>query len=114
MGRACIATLSKYTYNEIVIVSERLKLYIRNVMAKYDKLIRKILDGLSDANINFNDIRNLLISLGFEERRRGSHHLFRKEGVSEKINLQKDGNKAKPYQIKQIRKILIKYKLGSR
>jgi len=83
-------------------------------MAKYDKIIRQILDGLSDANINFNDVRNLLISLGFEERIKGSHHIYRKTGVVEKINLQKDGNKAKPYQIKQIRNILIRYKLGIR
>ncbi len=49
--------------------------------------------------------------LGFEERIRGSHHIFRKEGISEKINLQKDGNKAKPYQVRQVRTILLKYKL---
>ena len=83
-------------------------------MAKYNKIIRKILDGFSDANINFTDVRNLLLSLGFEERVQGSHHLFRKEGIEEKINIQKDGNKAKPYQIKQIRLILIKHKLGQR
>lgn len=83
-------------------------------MGRHDKLIRLILDGLSDANINFNEVRKLLLNLDFEERIRGSHHLFRKEGILEKINLQKDGNKAKPYQIKQVRKVLIKYKLGSR
>jgi len=42
----------------------------------------------------------------------GSHHIFRKAGVEEKINIQKDGNKAKPYQIKQIRKIFLSYHLG--
>ncbi len=83
-------------------------------MAKYDKIIRQILDGLSDANINFNDVRNLLISLGFEERIKGSHYIYRKAGIAEKINLQEDGNKAKPYQIKQVRNILLKYKLGRR
>jgi len=83
-------------------------------MAKYDKIIRQVLDGLSDSNINFNDVRNLLISLGFEERIKGSHHIYRKAGILEKINLQKDGNKAKPYQIKQVRNILLNYKLGLR
>jgi predicted RNA binding protein YcfA (HicA-like mRNA interferase family) len=50
--------------------------------------------------------------LGFEVRVRGSHHLFRKTGVEEKINLQKAGNKAKPYQVRQVRKVILNYKLG--
>jgi len=53
----------------------------------------------------------LLKHFGFEERIKGSHHIFRKAGIEEKINLQKDGNKAKPYQVKQVRNILITYKL---
>jgi len=38
--------------------------------------------------------------------------MFRKEGVLEKINLQRDGNKAKIYQVRQVRAVLLKYKLG--
>jgi hypothetical protein len=38
--------------------------------------------------------------LGFEKRIRGSHHLFRKKGIEEKINLQRDGANATPYQVK--------------
>ena len=49
--------------------------------------------------------------MGFEERTRGSHHIFRKQGVEEKINLQRDGNKAKVYQVRQVRAIILKYKL---
>jgi hypothetical protein len=49
---------------------------------------------------------------GFDKRVSGSHHIFRKEGVLEKINLQKEGNKAKPYQVRQVRNIILKYKLG--
>ena len=70
-------------------------------MSKYEKLLLKILSGTSDANIHFDDLCDLLESYGFEVRIKGSHHIFRKEGVAEKINLQKDGNKAKPYQVKQ-------------
>ena len=81
-------------------------------MTKKDKLIRTILDGLSDKNINFNELCNLLKSLGFVEHIRGSHHLFRKEQIEEKINLQRDGNMAKPYQVKQVRNVIIKNKLG--
>lgn len=72
----------------------------------------KILIGTSDANIYFEDLCNLLKNLGFEERIRGSHHIFRKEGVVEKTNLQRDKDKAKPYQVKQVRNVILKYKLG--
>ena len=57
-------------------------------MGKYDKLIDTILRGTSDANIPFDDLRGLLIRLGFDERIRGSHHVYRKDGIEEKLNLQ--------------------------
>jgi hypothetical protein len=50
--------------------------------------------------------------MGFDERIRGSHHMFRKEGIAEKINLQREGSKAKVYQVRQVRDIILKYKLG--
>jgi hypothetical protein len=53
----------------------------------------------------------LLEGLGFEKRVNGSHHLFRKAGVEERIN-QREGNNAKPYQVKQVRAVILKYKLG--
>ncbi len=81
-------------------------------MSKYKKLIFQILRGTSDANIAFSDLVNLLEYLGFEMRVKGGHHIFRKEGIEEKLNLQKEGNKAKPYQVKQVRNILLKYKMG--
>lgn len=31
--------------------------------------------------------------------------------IEEKINLQKDGNKAKPYQVRQVRNIILKYQI---
>ena len=81
-------------------------------MGKYEKLIFQILRGTIDANISFSDLINLMQHFGFEMRIKGSHHIFRKNGIEEKPNLQKDGNKAKPYQVKQIRNIIIKHKLG--
>lgn len=81
-------------------------------MDKDDKLILKILQGDSDANIPFNDLCHLLKKLGFEERTRGSHHIFRREGIIEKINLQRDNNKAKMYQVRQVRNLILKYNLG--
>ena len=68
--------------------------------------------GTSDANIVFDDLCGLLKRLGFVERIRGSHHIFRKEGVVEKINLQRDNNKAKPYQVRQVREVIIKYNMA--
>jgi len=80
-------------------------------MPDYDKLIQTILSGKSDNNIRFNDVKSLLLYLGFEMRIKGSHHIFRKTGVSQLVNIQKDGNKAKPYQVRQIRAILLDYNL---
>lgn len=45
-------------------------------------------------------------------RVRGSQHVLRMEGVEEKINLQRDGAKAKPYQVRQVRAVLVKYRLA--
>ncbi len=80
-------------------------------MGKYDKFVLKLLRGSSDANISFNELSKLLRRLGFDERTRGSHHVFRKAGVEEKINLQREGDKAKPYQVRQVRFVIVKYKL---
>ncbi|MGK7953072.1 MAG: type II toxin-antitoxin system HicA family toxin [Xenococcaceae cyanobacterium] len=80
-------------------------------MGKYEKLLLKIIEGKSDTNISFSDLCQLLEKLGFDKRIRGSHHIFRQAGIQEKPNLQKDGSKAKDYQIRQIRTIILKYKL---
>ncbi len=80
-------------------------------MGKYNKLLLLILQGTSDANIPFDQLRQPLKRLGFEERIRESHHIFRITGVEEKPNLQRDGNKAKAYQVKQVRNIILKYNL---
>jgi predicted RNA binding protein YcfA (HicA-like mRNA interferase family) len=50
--------------------------------------------------IRFDELCHLLEGLGFEKRVRGSHHLFRKDGVDERVNLQRSGANAKPYQAK--------------
>jgi len=59
-------------------------------MAKFEKLLFTILRGTSDKNIRFDELRNFLIRLGFEERVRGSHHIFRKNKIEEKVTLQND------------------------
>ena len=81
-------------------------------MGKMKKIIDQIQKGRSDTNITFKNLCNLMTSLGFDKRIRGSHHIFRRSDIEEKINLQKDGNKAKPYQVRQVRNLILKYKLG--
>jgi predicted RNA binding protein YcfA (HicA-like mRNA interferase family) len=80
-------------------------------VTRREKLVADVLSGRADANIAFDDLRGLLLSLGFDERTKGSHHLFRKPGIEERINLQRDGRNAKPYQVKQVRAAILKYKL---
>ena len=76
------------------------------------KTLRRVLSGTSDASIRFDDLCSLLESLGFEKRVKGGHQIFRRAGVEEKINLQREGNQAKAYQVRQVRTVLLKYKLG--
>ena len=82
-------------------------------MSKIDKTLFKILGGLSDKSIDFTEFLNLIIKLGFELRKKGSHHILSKDGIEEIINIQPKSGKAKPYQFKQVREIIIKYTLNS-
>ena len=81
-------------------------------MGKYSKLRERILAGSANSNIEFAELCKLLGRLGFEERVKGDHHIFVRDGVAEIINLQPKGNMAKPYQVRQVRGILVKYRLG--
>ena len=81
-------------------------------MGEQDRLLLRILRGTSDANIPFDGLCHLLQRLGFDERIRGSHHIFTKEGVEEILNLQPKGRQAKVYQVKQVRRVILKYRLG--
>lgn len=77
------------------------------------RILEKVLSGLSDKNIRFSELRNLVLSLGFDERIRGDHHIFSRTGVAEILNLQPIGNgMAKAYQVKQVRSMILRYKLG--
>jgi predicted RNA binding protein YcfA (HicA-like mRNA interferase family) len=61
-----------------------------------EKTLEKLLRGASDANFRFDEICDLLQAKGFRMRVSGSHHVFTKSGVMERINLQREGSKAKP------------------
>ena len=81
-------------------------------MVRADKILERVLRGTSDAGISFEGLRGLLLRLGFEERTHGSHHIFVQEEIEEILNLQPKGGQAKPYQVKQVRHVILKYKLG--
>ena len=68
-------------------------------MSKREKVLLKVL-------------RLLLRHLEFDERIKGSHHIFTKSSVREILNLQPKGGKAKAYQVKQVRNIILQYKLA--
>jgi predicted RNA binding protein YcfA (HicA-like mRNA interferase family) len=78
-------------------------------MSKYEKIWQRITCGQADRNIDFDDLIWLLEYKGFKKRHRGgSHVIFTKGGVRERITLQPEGSKAKAYQVRQVRAILLK------
>jgi hypothetical protein len=84
-------------------------------MGRRQKTLAAILSGQSDTNMRFAPVRTLLLSLDFEERTSGSHHIFSRYDIAELINLQEvKGGKVKPYQVRQLRELLVQYreKLG--
>jgi hypothetical protein len=78
-------------------------------MGKIERLYEHILMRRSDANVSFETLCALLKQLGFDERIKGDHHIFTKDGVEEILNLQPKDGKGKPYQVKQVRDLILKY-----
>jgi len=59
-------------------------------MSRKEKLLFRLLSGKADANFYLDDLVNVLLRLGFEERKTGgSHRIFSLEGIEGIINLQK-------------------------
>lgn len=82
-------------------------------MTNLSRLLGRVLSGSADRNLRFDDLRSLLRALGFDERIRGSHHIFSRDDVTEILNLQpRDGGEAKPYQVRQAREMILKYRLS--
>lgn len=80
-------------------------------MATLEKLFYSIMSGTQDRNIKFSDLQKILEVLGFQCRIKGDHFIYWRDGIDEIINIQPDGNKAKPYQVKQVRNMILKYGL---
>jgi hypothetical protein len=81
-------------------------------LSKVAKILDRVIRGTSDANIRFNDLRTLLLHLGFAERVRGDHHIYTRDGVPEILNLQPRGSEAKAYQVKQVRGVIVTHGLA--
>lgn len=81
-------------------------------MSKYDKLFLQIMSGTQDNGIKFSDLQKVLTLLGFAVRIKGDHFIYFKDGIDEIINIQPNGNKAKAYQVRQVRNLILKYKFG--
>jgi predicted RNA binding protein YcfA (HicA-like mRNA interferase family) len=77
---------------------------------KKRKLLKKLLAG--SKNIRFAEASALAESFGFKlDRVSGSHHIYIHPHIPDLINLQNIEGKAKPYQIKQLLKIIEQYDL---
>lgn len=80
-------------------------------MGRNEKRLLRLLADRSDASFRFDDLCQVLRRLGFRESIRGSHHRFDREGIHELINLQREGAMAKPYQVRQVRRLLMHHRL---
>ena len=80
-------------------------------MSRAEAIFLAVMEGGHDAALRFGALTALARSLGFSERIKGDHHIYYKDGVVEILNFQPDGNKAKPYQVRQLRGIISKYGL---
>ena len=75
------------------------------------RLVDRIRSG-SVQNVRFGDLVELLEELGFRlDRVRGSHRVYLHSAVPRPLPLQADRGKAKPYQIRQLLRILEEYNL---
>jgi predicted RNA binding protein YcfA (HicA-like mRNA interferase family) len=78
------------------------------------KLLMRMARG-AVTNVAFADVRRLAEALGFELRRvHGSHHVFAHPDIPELINLQAVHGQAKPYQARQLLRLVERYDLELR
>ena len=67
------------------------------------------------ANVSFGDACRLLEGLDFElQRVSGSHHVFAHPDLAELLNLQSVRGQAKPYQLRQLMRLVERYDLRLR
>ena len=75
------------------------------------KLLKKLLS--SAKNVKFSEATALAEAVGFkEDRMKGSHHIFVHPGITQLLNLQEVKGEAKPYQVRQLVKLIEKHNLS--
>lgn len=75
------------------------------------KLLRRLARGALH-NVRFADLVNLVQGFGFTLARvAGSHHVFVHPDLDELVSLQSVGGQAKPYQIRQLLRLVERYNL---
>jgi predicted RNA binding protein YcfA (HicA-like mRNA interferase family) len=75
------------------------------------QLLRRLLEGQLH-NVSFPDLVNLVEGFGFRQLRvSGSHRIFAHPDLPELINLQVVRGEAKPYQIRQLLRLVERYNL---
>jgi predicted RNA binding protein YcfA (HicA-like mRNA interferase family) len=79
-------------------------------MAKADAILEKVISG--HGRIPFRDFQKLLVKLGFRlGRTRGSHHVYVHPKVTRPLSIQSMGNEAKPFQVRQLRDMIVEFDL---
>ena len=75
------------------------------------KLVRRLSQG-AVSNVRFEDLADLAEGFGFKlSRVKGSHHIFTHPAIPGLLNLQEVGDQAKPYQIRQLLRLIERYNL---
>jgi len=74
--------------------------------------MQRLLSGKQDQNFSFDDLRAIRSALQFKCHVKGDHFIYVRAGIEEIINIQPKGSQSKPYQVKQVRELVLKYQLG--
>lgn len=75
------------------------------------RLLERLLRG-AVRNVRFQDVEVLLEDLGFQlVRTRGSHHIYTHPKIPRALPLQPVNGEAKPYQLRQLAKLVAEYNL---
>ncbi|MDT7855264.1 type II toxin-antitoxin system HicA family toxin [Rubrivirga sp. S365] len=82
-------------------------------MSKHDKLLARLLRGTSDASFSFEELRSVLLRLGFEQRApRGSHYTFSHPAVPSILTVPKHRPVKRVY-VRKARALITEHNLAN-
>ena len=70
-----------------------------------------VMSGTRDNNIKFLYLRYVMESRGFFCRIKGDHYIYYRSDIPDIVNIQPNGKMAKPYQVRQIRRLFVTYNI---